>query len=149
MLSSPELPPRTWRSLPSPHFRHHGFEHAPRPVLDTGILREHRRGNVCAVIRYFWACTKCQHSAFFIKMLSGDIAMKMKEVQDMTGLELEAKERELRQELFQLKMKARLGQAGKPSRIRDLRRDIARVLTVSNGRPKPADKEKEKVTSHG
>ena len=58
--------------------------------------------------------------------------MKSKEIQDMTPVELRVKERELRQELFNLRMRSRTGQMEKPSRIRDLRKDIARVLTVLN-----------------
>lgn len=50
----------------------------------------------------------------------------------MTLVELQVKERELRYEMFDLKLKARAGQIAKPSRIRDLRRDIARVLTIVN-----------------
>ncbi len=56
--------------------------------------------------------------------------MKMNEIQDMTPIELLMKENELRQELFNLRMKSRVGQVEKPSQMRTIRRDIARVLTV-------------------
>ncbi len=56
--------------------------------------------------------------------------MKIKEIAELTSVELQLKEKELRQELFHLKMQSRVGQVEKPSRIRDLKRDIARVLTV-------------------
>ena len=58
--------------------------------------------------------------------------MKIAEIADMTPEELLLRERELRQELFNLRLRSRVGQVEKPSRIRDLKRDIARVLTVRN-----------------
>ena len=65
--------------------------------------------------------------------------MKIKEIADLTVAELGVKEREFREELFNLRMQARIGQIEKPSRIRDLRRAIARVQTVLSARPKVAD----------
>lgn len=47
----------------------------------------------------------------------------------MTVLELQAKERELRQELFNLRLQQATAQLEKPHRIRQLRRDIARIQT--------------------
>jgi large subunit ribosomal protein L29 len=43
---------------------------------------------------------------------------------------LRKKEAELREELFKLRMRAATSQLGNPSRVRAVRRDIARILTV-------------------
>lgn len=55
--------------------------------------------------------------------------MKASDLKDMTILELQAKERELRQELFNLRLQQASAQLEKPHRIRQLRRDIARIQT--------------------
>lgn len=55
--------------------------------------------------------------------------MKMSEVRDLTAAELAAKERELRRELFNLRLQQASAQLEKPARMRTLRRDIARVKT--------------------
>ncbi len=60
--------------------------------------------------------------------------MDIKEIVDMTQQELRAKEADLRQELFNLRLQARGGRVEKPSRIRDLRRDVARVKTILTGK---------------
>jgi large subunit ribosomal protein L29 len=65
--------------------------------------------------------------------------MKISEIVDMTPEELSLKERELRQELFSLRMKSGVGQVEKPSLIRGLRKDIARVLTVQGQKEKAKD----------
>lgn len=56
--------------------------------------------------------------------------MKFKEINDLTVDELNKKERELREKLFQAKMKNSLGQLGSPIEIRALRRDRARIKTA-------------------
>ena len=55
--------------------------------------------------------------------------MKMSEFKDMTIVELAAKGRDLRQELFNLKLQQVSAQLEKTSRLRLLRKDIARVET--------------------
>jgi small subunit ribosomal protein S17 len=60
--------------------------------------------------------------------------MKPKELRNMTREELQAKERDLRQELLNLRLQQQSGQIQKPSRIRELRRDIARLKTILNER---------------
>jgi large subunit ribosomal protein L29 len=55
--------------------------------------------------------------------------MKISELKDMTISELTAKGRDLRQELFNLQLQKASSQLEKPSRLRSLRRDIARVET--------------------
>jgi large subunit ribosomal protein L29 len=58
--------------------------------------------------------------------------MKFTEIKDLTSDELRKKQAQLRDELFQAKMKHSLGQVGNPIEIRDRRRDLARVLTAIN-----------------
>ncbi|MEI7728262.1 MAG: 50S ribosomal protein L29 [Verrucomicrobiota bacterium] len=55
--------------------------------------------------------------------------MKMSELKDLTLVELQAKGRELRQELFNLRLQQAGSQLEKPSKLRTLRRDVARVET--------------------
>ena len=55
--------------------------------------------------------------------------MKMSELKDSTQAELTAKSRDLRQELFNLRLQKASAQLEKPARLRLLRRDIARVET--------------------
>jgi len=67
--------------------------------------------------------------------------MKMSEVKEMTLSELGAKSRDLRKELFNLELQKASSQLEKPSRIRTLRRDIARLETqMSTLRRTPAAK---------
>ena len=58
-----------------------------------------------------------------------DRNMKMSELKDLTMVELTAKGRDLRQELFNLRLQQASSQLEKPGRLRTLRRDIARVET--------------------
>lgn len=53
----------------------------------------------------------------------------MSELKDMTLTELAAKSRDLRQDLFNLRLQQTSGQLEKPARLRNLRRDIARIET--------------------
>lgn len=55
--------------------------------------------------------------------------MKMTELKDLTLQELTAKGRDLRQEIFNLRLQQASSQLEKPARLRTLRRDIARVET--------------------
>lgn len=55
--------------------------------------------------------------------------MKMSEIQDLTLVELNAKGRDLRQEMFNLRLQQASSQLEKPSRLRTLRKDIARIET--------------------
>jgi large subunit ribosomal protein L29 len=55
--------------------------------------------------------------------------MKFSELKDMTLTELGAKSRDLRQEIFNLRLQQAGSQLEKPSRLRTLRRDIARIET--------------------
>jgi large subunit ribosomal protein L29 len=49
--------------------------------------------------------------------------------QEMTAVELSAKGRDLRHEMFNLRLQQASAQLEKPARIRELRRDIARIET--------------------
>jgi len=65
--------------------------------------------------------------------------MKMSELKDMTITELLAKGRDLRHEIFNLRLQQASGQLEKPARLRHLRKDIARIETqVSTMRTKKA-----------
>jgi large subunit ribosomal protein L29 len=55
--------------------------------------------------------------------------MKMTEIKDLTLAELAAKGRDLRQEMFNMRLQQASSQLEKPARIRTLRRDIARIET--------------------
>ena len=55
--------------------------------------------------------------------------MKMSELKDKTLVELAATGRDLRQELFNLRLQQASAQLEKPARLRTLRRDIARIET--------------------
>lgn len=55
--------------------------------------------------------------------------MKFSEIKDMTLVELAAKGRDLRHEMFNLRLQQASAQLEKPARLRTLRKDIARVET--------------------
>ena len=58
--------------------------------------------------------------------------MKFTEIKDMTQVELAAKGRDLRSEMFNLRLQQASAQLEKPARLRTLRRDIARLETRSS-----------------
>ncbi len=55
--------------------------------------------------------------------------MKMSELKDLTPQELTAKGRDLRQEIFNLRLQQASSQLEKPARLKTLRRDVARLET--------------------
>lgn len=55
--------------------------------------------------------------------------MKFSEIKDATPAELAQKSRELRHEMFNLRLQQASAQLEKPARLRTLRRDIARLET--------------------
>ena len=63
--------------------------------------------------------------------------MKMKEITELSTDELLTKRRDLRQESLHLRLQQQSGQLEQPSRLRLLRRDIARLETVLTQRAKP------------
>ena len=62
----------------------------------------------------------------------------MSELKDMTVTELSAKGRDLRQEMFNLRLQQASSQLEKPARLRALRKDIARIETRISARRKTA-----------
>ena len=56
--------------------------------------------------------------------------MKADKVREMSSEELTAKERELSEQLFKLRFQKSIGQLDNALKIRETRRDIARVKTV-------------------
>jgi len=65
--------------------------------------------------------------------------MKASELKDLTPVELTARGRDLRQELFNLRLQQASAQLEKPARLRLLRLDIARIETrISQLRRKAA-----------
>jgi large subunit ribosomal protein L29 len=66
--------------------------------------------------------------------------MKFSEMKDMTLVELSAKSRDLRHEMFNLRLQQASAQLEKPARLQMLRRDIARLETrVSQLRSRKAE----------
>lgn len=62
--------------------------------------------------------------------------MKIKEIVQMSTDELLTKKRDLRQESLHLRLQQQSGQLEQPSRLRLLRRDVARIETVLSKRAK-------------
>ena len=56
--------------------------------------------------------------------------MKNKEIRELTPDELRARKRELREQIFHLRLQQAGGQLEKPSELRSLRREVARIETV-------------------
>ncbi len=56
--------------------------------------------------------------------------MKAGELRDLTGDELAARERDLADQLFRMRIQKSMGQLEAPDRLRTVRRDLARVKTV-------------------
>ena len=56
--------------------------------------------------------------------------MKASEVRDLTTAELESKLKDLKAELFNLRFQHAINQLENPMRLRDVKKDIARVQTL-------------------
>ena len=65
--------------------------------------------------------------------------MKMKEITELTTDELLTKRRDLRQERLHFRLQQQSGQLEQPSRLRLLRRDIARIETVLSERERQTE----------
>ena len=65
--------------------------------------------------------------------------MKFKEISEMSSEELETKKRDMRQESLHLRLQQQSGQLEQPSRLRLLRREVARIETVLSQRAAKAD----------
>lgn len=66
--------------------------------------------------------------------------MKSSEMRDLTPEELRHEYGETARELFNLRVQQATGQLEKPSRLREVRRQVARMRTVENERKKGASK---------
>ena len=66
--------------------------------------------------------------------------MKIKEIIEMSTDELMTKRRDLRQESLHLRLQQQSGQWEQPSRLRLLRREVARIETVLSQRAAKAEK---------
>jgi large subunit ribosomal protein L29 len=66
--------------------------------------------------------------------------MKMKELTELGMDELLAKRRDLRQESLHLRLQQQSGQLEQPSRLRLLRRDLARIETELSQRTQKAER---------
>ncbi len=69
--------------------------------------------------------------------------MKSKEIRELTDAEAQAKLRDLRQEMFNLRLQQQATRLERPSRLHDLRKDVARLETILRERqlkPAPASK---------
>ena len=64
--------------------------------------------------------------------------MKATEIKNMTEVELDAKLKELKGELFNLRFQHAINQLDNPHKMTDVRKDIARVMTVIELRKKNA-----------
>lgn len=64
--------------------------------------------------------------------------MKITEILALNSEELAARKRELREESFHLRIQQQSGQLEKPSALRAIRREIARIETVLTAKTKAA-----------
>jgi large subunit ribosomal protein L29 len=60
--------------------------------------------------------------------------MKITEVRNLTDPELAAKKKEARQEYFNLRLQQQTGALEKPSRLNEVRKDVAKMETVLSER---------------
>jgi len=99
-----------------------------------------KRANPCASLR-----RNCRSKPSLFRAITAQVnPMKFAEIKDMTLVELAAKGRDLRHEMFNLRLQQASAQLEKPARLRTLRKDIARVETrisaLGNQAKKPAAK---------
>ena len=64
--------------------------------------------------------------------------MKIKEIRDLSRDDRAARKHQLREESFHLRIQQQSGQLEKPSQIRVIRREVARIETVLNQKAKTA-----------
>ena len=65
--------------------------------------------------------------------------MKTKEIRELTDAELVTKVADLQREKLNLKIQSRTGQLEKTARVREIRRDIARLYTEQTARAAKAE----------
>jgi large subunit ribosomal protein L29 len=56
--------------------------------------------------------------------------MTAAEVRELGVVELQAREQELHDQLFRIRIQKSMGQLEAPRKLRDLRRDLARIKTI-------------------
>ena len=56
--------------------------------------------------------------------------MKPAEVRELSTDELQGREQELHDQLFRLRIQKSMGQLEAPAKVRDVRKDLARIKTV-------------------
>ena len=62
------------------------------------------------------------------------MALKASKLADMSPLELEKEERELREAIWKQQLSRSTGQVQDPHKLREVRKDLARVLTAKRAR---------------
>jgi len=74
--------------------------------------------------------------------------MKMQEIKELSEKERDEKLSDLREEYFNLKFQLAMGKIENPGRLKYMRRDIARIMTLKGDQPKAeAAEAKEKQDS--
>ncbi len=71
--------------------------------------------------------------------------MKASKVRELTGEELTKKEQDIREELFRLRFQHVTGQLENPIRLRHLRRDLARTITIRKEKAVEAERNLSKL----
>ena len=66
--------------------------------------------------------------------------MKIKEFKDLSEDDLIVKEKQLKKDLFDMESHRQMGRVEKPASFRNIRRDIARILTLLSQRKIPQGK---------
>jgi large subunit ribosomal protein L29 len=56
--------------------------------------------------------------------------VKAEKIRELSPTEIQAKEKELQEQLFRLRLQKSIGQIDNPGKIKDARRDIARLKTI-------------------
>ncbi len=56
--------------------------------------------------------------------------MKIKEVRELSAADLEKKMAELKEELFNLRFQMATGQCENPTKVREIKKSIARIKTI-------------------
>ncbi len=64
--------------------------------------------------------------------------MKVQEIRDLTKDEIDAKVEKFKKEYFELRVQAKTGKLEKQARLKAVKRDIARLLTIKNELSKKA-----------
>ena len=65
--------------------------------------------------------------------------MKIKELKELSADELKHREAELVDQLFKLRFQKSLGQLESPMKIKNIKRDIARIKTLLNRAPQATE----------